>query len=88
MSFGFGFFTYLTIWWTVLFSILPLGSRSHAEMGIEVPGGGDPASPVTPNLRRKFITTTWVSAIVFAGLWAVLTFHLVRLPDFPASHLP
>ena len=33
-----------------------------------MPGGGDPGSPVNPNLKRKFITTTWVSAIV----WVVL----------------
>ena len=57
--------TYIVVWWTVLFAVLPLGSRSHAQAGIEVPGGGDPASPVEPNLRRKFITTTWVSAIVW-----------------------
>ena len=83
MTFTAGFFIYLTIWWTVLFSILPLGAKSHAEAGIPVPGGGDPSSPVKPNLKRKFITTTWVSAIAFACLWAVLHFHLVTLPNFP-----
>jgi predicted secreted protein len=71
---------YLTIWWTVLFGVLPLGVRSHAEEGIEVPGGGDPASPVNPNLKRKFITTTWVSAILFAILFAVIKLHLIPLP--------
>jgi len=76
---------YLTIWWTALFAILPLGVRSHAEMGIPVPGGGDPSSPVNPNLKRKFITTTWVSAILFAILWLVLHFHLVTLPRFPGG---
>ena len=77
-----GIALYLTIWWTVLFAVLPLGARSHAEAGIPVPGGGDPASPVNPNLKRKFITTTWVSAILFAILWVVLEFHLVHLPSF------
>ncbi len=73
---------YLVIWWVALFAILPLGVRSHAEEGIEVPGGGDPASPVDPKLKRKFITTTWVSAILFALLWLTLRFHLVSLPSF------
>ena len=77
-----GIAIYLTIWWTTLFVVLPLGVRSHAEIGIPVPGGGDPASPVNPNLKRKFITTSWVSAIVFAVLWAVLRFHLFSLPHF------
>ncbi len=73
---------YLTIWWTVLFAVLPLGARSHAEEGIPVPGGGDPSSPINPNLKRKFITTSWVSAILFAILWLVLHFHLFHLPSF------
>jgi predicted secreted protein len=72
---------YLTIWWVCLFAILPLGVRSHAEEGIPVPGGGDPASPVNPNLGRKFFTTTWVAAIVEALLWLTLHFHLVSLPS-------
>jgi predicted secreted protein len=76
---------YLTIWWTALFAILPIGVRSHAEEGKPVPGGGDPSSPVNPNLKRKFFTTTWVSAIVFALLWLTLHFHLVTLPTFPTS---
>jgi predicted secreted protein len=85
MTIGSGIAIYLTIWWTTLFAILPLGVRSYAEEGIEVPGGGDPSAPVNPNLKRKFITTTWVSAIVWAMLWATLHFHLVRLPTFSPS---
>jgi len=81
-----GIAIYLTIWWTALFAILPLGVKSHAEAGIPVPGGGDPASPVDPNLKRKFITTTWVAAILFALLWLTLRFHLVKLPNFPGPH--
>ena len=73
---------YLTIWWTTLFAILPLGVRSHAEEGIAVPGGGDPASPVDPKLARKFLTTTWVAAILFSLLWLTVRFHLVTLPSF------
>ena len=80
-----GIAIYLTIWWTTLFAVLPLGSRSHAEEGIPVPGGGDPSSPVNPNMKKKVFTTTWVSAIVFAILWAVLRFHLVTLPSLSGS---
>ncbi|HEV2532587.1 DUF1467 family protein [Phenylobacterium sp.] len=74
---------YLTIWWTVLFAILPLGVTTHAEAGIDKGDGGDPGAPVDPKLKKKFITTSWVSAILFAILWLVLQFHLVSLPDFP-----
>jgi predicted secreted protein len=74
---------YLTIWWTVLFAVLPLGITTHAEAGIDKGDGGDPGAPVDPKLKRKFITTSWISAIVFAVIWSLVTFHLVSLPDFP-----
>ncbi len=86
MNIGSGIAVYLTIWWTVLFAILPLGVRSYAEEGLDVPGGGDPSAPVNPNLKRKFITTTWVAAIVWIVLWAILHFHLITLPSFGPSH--
>lgn len=76
---------YLTIWWTALFAILPLGVQSYHEAGID-PGIGDPGAPVKPNLKKKFITTTWVSAIIFAVLWVSIRFHLIPLPNIPASH--
>lgn len=81
-----GIAIYLTIWWTVLFAVLPLGVTSHAEAGIDTPGGGDPASPVDPKLKRKFITTTWVSAIVWLVIWAVIHFRLIDLPSLPSGY--
>jgi predicted secreted protein len=60
---------YLTVWWTVLFAILPLGVQSHAEAGIDLKDGGDPGAPVDPKLGRKFLTTTWVAAVVFVVLY-------------------
>ena len=74
-----GIAIYLTIWWVTLFVVLPLGVRSYWEEGKPVPGGGDPSSPVDPNLKRKFITTTWVSALVFAPFWIAVHFHWLSL---------
>ena len=61
--------TYLVVWWTTLFAILPLGARSHHDAGVPVPGGGEPGSPVEPNIKRKFITTTWVSFLAWLVMW-------------------
>lgn len=58
---------YLTIWWVVLFAILPLGVRSVHEDG-EAPEGVDPGAPVAPKLAKKALITTLVSAIIFAAL--------------------
>ena len=72
---------YLTCWWMVFLSILPLGVTSYAEAGIKPKDGGDPAAPVDPKIKRKVITTTWVSAIVFAVIWLVVYFHLIHAPN-------
>jgi len=61
---------YFTIWWVVLFAILPFGVRSlHEEGG--APPGSDPGAPVNPRLGVKAIWTTAVSAVVFAAVWLV-----------------
>jgi predicted secreted protein len=73
---------YLTVWWTVLFAVLPFGVQSHAEAGVD-PQGGDPGSPVNPNLKRKFITTSWISAIIVAGLLALIHFQVIDLAKLP-----
>ena len=79
-----GIAIFLTIWWTVLFAILPLGTVSHAEAGIDKGDGGDPGAPVDPKLKKKFFTTTWIAAILWTILFLVLRFHLITLPPLPA----
>lgn len=60
---------YFTIWWTVLFAILPLGVRSLHEDGGGATGT-DPGAPSNPQIKRKAIITTIVSAVVF-GLFVL-----------------
>ena len=86
MGIGTSVAVFLTIWWTVLFAVLPLGNRTYAEMGIDVPGGGDPAAPVNPNLKPKFFTTTWVAGVAFAIVWSVIHFGLIDLPPLPSGY--
>ena len=86
MGIGTSIAVFLTIWWTVLFAVLPLGNKTYAEMGEPVPGGGDPGAPMNPNLRRKFFTTTWVAALLFAVVWLVIRFGLIELPSPPSGY--
>ena len=76
---------YLIIWWVVLFTILPIGVISHAEAGIDKGDGGDPGAPVDPKLKKKFIPTTWVSAIVFVIVYLVIRLGLVPMPSSAAN---
>ncbi|WP_334163858.1 DUF1467 family protein [Phenylobacterium sp.] len=77
---------YITIWWTVLFAVLPWGVTSHAQAGIDKGDGGDPGAPVDPKLKKKFITTTWISAILWVVVWAIIHFGLLKLPNLPSGY--
>lgn len=81
-----GIAIYLTLWWTVLFAVLPLGVTTHAEAGIDKGDGGDPGAPVDPKLKKKFLTTTWVSAVIWVILFLVLHFRLITLPSLPSGY--
>ena len=69
---------FFLIWWVVLFAVLPWGIRSQPEGGEIVPGT-DPGAPAIPNLRRKLLWTTLVSAAIFAACYMVYVDRLVSL---------
>jgi len=77
---------FFTIWWTVLFVVLPLGVTSHAEAGIDKGDGGDPGAPVDPKLKKKFFTTTWIAAVIFVALWLTIKSGIVTLPNLPSTY--
>ena len=76
---------YLTIWWTVLFAVLPWGVVTHAEAGIDKGDGGDPAAPVDPKLKQKFLITTGISTVLFAAIFLIIWSGLVKLPSLPSG---
>ncbi len=74
------FAIFFLIWWVVLFGVLPWGIRSQHESGEVVPGT-DPGAPAIPNLGRKLLWTTVVSAVIFAACYVVYVNRLVTLED-------
>lgn len=74
---------YIVCWWVVLFTVLPLGMHQGAKERPE--DGGDWGAPVEPNLKRKFITTTWVSAIAWLVVMTIIWTGIMPLPDLPGS---
>jgi predicted secreted protein len=55
---------FLTIWFVVLFVVLPFGVRSQQESGDFVTGT-DPGAPVAPRFLNKILWTTGIAVIVF-----------------------
>ena len=59
MSIVTGIAIYLTIWWTALFALLPLGGKTYWREGQEPPVKGmDSGAPIEPRLKQKFLLTT------------------------------
>jgi predicted secreted protein len=69
-----GWFTgtvlYVIIWWTVLFGVLPLGTRAVADA---VKSSGWRGAPEHPHLLRKAIITTLVAAVVWFGAYLLIS---------------
>jgi predicted secreted protein len=64
---------FLTIWFTVLFAVLPFGVRSQHETG-DVAPGTDPGAPAAPRLLAKALWTTAIAAALFAALAAYASY--------------
>ena len=71
VSIGLAVPMFVTIWFVVLFAILPIGVHSQRESGSYVEGT-DPGAPVDPQLWKKALLTTIASLIVFGILMVVL----------------
>ncbi|MBU6234775.1 MAG: DUF1467 family protein [Alphaproteobacteria bacterium] len=71
-----GIVVYFCIWWTVLFAVLPWGVRQP-----DTPETGVVGAPVNPNLKRKALATTIISAIIWGIVQLMFYYDVV---DFRA----
>ena len=83
MSLAFAVAIYFIIWWIVLFAMLPFGVRTTEEAGEEATPGVADSAPHRPRLLPKMVATTVVAAIIFAGVYAVMEYHLITLDEIP-----
>jgi predicted secreted protein len=68
MTIPMGIAIFFTMWWIVLFAVLPFGVRSQHEAP-DYAQGTDPGAPVAPKLLLKAAITTGVTSVLFAALW-------------------
>lgn len=67
---------YFTMWWIVLFAVLPFGVTSQEESGTTVPGT-DRGAPYAPLLFRKALWTTIISTVLFVALVVAMKTNLL-----------
>ena len=72
------FAIYITVWWTVLFAVLPLGMAQEDQFPPK--DGSQWGAPANPNLKKKFITTTWVSVLVWMFIMVLIFTGWLPLP--------
>lgn len=80
------FVLYVIIWWTMLFVVLPIGTRPVADAD---PATGWRGTPERPRMGRKILLTTVITTVVWAivfGIelsgWVSFRSGWLSLPDF------
>lgn len=68
MSIATAIFIYFLIWWVMIFTVLPLGVTRHQETG----KGFDAGAPARPDLKKKIIINTILSAVILGVIQALV----------------
>lgn len=77
MSWFTGVLLYVIIWWVVLFMVLPWGARPPDEPET----GHEPGAPQRPMVLRKALATTLLAALVWLGVYALITSDVMTFKD-------
>ncbi len=64
-----GVVVYVLIWWTVLFAVLPIGTRPVEDADER---SGWRGAPERPRLLMKVIVTTLIAGVVWFGAWLLI----------------
>lgn len=65
-----GIITFLLIWWTALFAVLPFGHKRDQD-----------GTPVQANLKKKFLWTTLVAAILWGTVFALIEADVISFRE-------
>ena len=87
MSLSLSLAVYFIIWWLVLFTVLPIGVSTQGDVDEVVPGTPKSA-PVAPQLLKKFLITTIVSAGVFGVIYALVAMDVIDVNAIPIFEPP
>lgn len=72
---------FAVIWFMVMFIVLPIRVQSQAEAGERVAGTPVGAPSSAFSMKRKMVTTTWVSVVVFAAIASVIIWGGITVED-------
>ena len=73
---------YISIWWIVFFSILPVGIKSENKKFVTKIQGNDAGAPKNPNIGKKFLITTFITAVLFFTIYYIVTKGYFNLREY------
>ncbi len=72
---------FVIIWWTVFFAVLPWGVRGRWESEDDGVKGAEPGAPVTPDLKKKLLWTTGITAVLWAIAEAIIVSGVISFRE-------
>jgi predicted secreted protein len=75
-----GLVLYAIIWFMTLFIVLQVGVTSQSDAGERVTGTHGSA-PVNPQLKRRFLVTSGVAAVIWAVIAGIIVTGAITIED-------
>jgi predicted secreted protein len=75
-----GLVLYAIIWFMTLFVVLQVGVTSQSDAGERVTGTHGSA-PVNPQLKRRFLVTSGVAAVIWAVIATIILTGAITIDD-------
>jgi len=73
---------YISIWWIVFFSVLPIGIQSQNSKLGEKLHGNDRGAPKNPKIGKKFLITTLITSIIFLLIYYLVSQNYLNLRGY------
>ena len=73
---------YISIWWIVFFSVLPIGIKSRNAKFTDELHGSDRGAPENPKIKKKFFITTLITSVVFLFIYYLVSQDYLNLRGY------
>ena len=73
---------YISIWWIVFFSVLPIGIKSQNAKFTENLHGNDRGAPKNPKIGKKFLITTLITSVIFLVIYYLVSQNYLNLRGY------
>ena len=73
---------YISIWWIVFFSVLPIGIKSQNAKFTDELYGNDRGAPKNPKIKKKFLITTLITSVIFLIIYYLVNQNYLNLRGY------